>query len=1772
MVALLALAWISCELLSVAADDSSSMDTKTARRAKYERWRRQHCTNCTVNGKEYQGHSRFRYDEGCFRYRCTCRCDGSWQCPAERTINLCERREQAKTRWRNQAEKRRGEGRRRHRECKTCRVNGTDYPGHAYFRHTDGCTSYDRCICHCNGTWLCPASWARNVCGNQTTAAAPRTSTNAAPTTTTIVTATTTMAAATTTTTAAAPATQYGVTTTAPTEPGVRTNSSSSSGGGRSRRQYGRCLACTAFGKTYKGNSVFQAQLGCTNYTRCLCECNGSWNCPARFAVNTCTASPSSTTRKGCNSCSAKGKTFPGGHNFSHTDGCVEYRDCVCNCDGSWSCPGSAARNVCADGDERSTTVSSTAQGKACSECSVYGETFEGGKHFTISRDCWEFRDCMCHCNGSWICPPQSSRNLCKTGKDDAPSRCKACEAYGKFFTDQRFNVTDGCLEYRYCTCRCDGYWECKGENAINICEVKPPTTTSAVSQSSCYDCTVKGKTVAGGTEFELTDGCYHYTGCSCACDGSWDCPAETGRDLCSETQSGSGCRKCKSTDGRIHLPNRPFQFIDDCIERNCDCFCNGSWSCPGDRSKWICTDRCRGCEVEGRQVGNNTQFQHRTGCLEYTCSCHCNGSWSCPGETVRNTCPVGVRDNCNKCQISASEQYPGESDFVLRQGCLHYKCRCNCDGSYNCPGEDSRNICHGEELGGCRSCVVSPNEIYQGGSDFNLRRECITSECTCFCNGTWQCPVEKYRNVCIGEDPGGCTTCQVDSNLTFRGNTDFDYRKDCFHYQCRCNCDGSWNCPGEHTRNLCKGEVPGGCRSCEISEQEFYPGDSNFEMVKNCIHYKCRCSCDGSYSCPGHRARRVCVLGPNGEERPIDPRDRRPRCLQCQVPDGNKFEGNTNFTLTEGCFQYQCSCKCDGSYECPAERTKNTCNDSPRRSYATSEPRGQPQCRPCSAYGTMYLANSSFSLTRDCYRHNCDCHCNGSFTCPAERTVNICRDSRSQETTTRPARCYTCRAFGEEHAGNSSFSFTRGCFKYNCDCHCDGRYECPAARTIDVCRKPDSTSSTPRPRESPCRRCRVSDQSQFEGNTEFSLQQGCYKFFCSCACDGSWNCPASKTVDTCSESYRRNTTSSVTSPGHSCSVCRRDGREYSAGTAYKITNGCQQFDCTCQCDGSSSCDLNNPTNICLTRQHRGDEDTGRSRPKFQSPQDANKKSCLSCNVIGQQVSPGQEFHLERNCVRYTNCQCRCNGHWQCANRENVCVQERVSDNERVVVKKFEGASSIVRTPAVSQETFDGQNQGRRGQEMESSAWVYVDGDDSSFVKVKDNDRTGGGYKIEVQTKYAPSFDTRNSRPVAEIRDRKTSKVYTASGSRPGNESFIQHEVDASESPVATGRGISRCNKCAVDTREYPSGAHFDKRRGCVVYKCLCLCSGSYRCRVTADHHCTEEKRTSSCSNCQYNGMIFPGDMGFTVREGCLERHCSCHCNGTHSCPSSKPLPGCSAAAQVSGGQAGAGSFYPNQPHVPTSVGYVRRSGHPVYTHCPSCGSGGSVVYHNPTQTAQHPENPTLRAKPEPESNRCGGCEVEGTFRAGGETFTFQKDCVEFDCYCSCGGSWKCSGRPLDCKSSTEESPRSPGQAGGVREEIDHTRDVEVRDDSRRHFRPAPAVAPPELLRSGRCVDCVVDGRTVKHDTSFVRRQGCLETVCRCDCQGQHVCPQDDAVNVCQLESRKSVQQKKGCQVGNKVYLTREFHLVESCVQRTCVCHDDGTYTCARTPQDLEVC
>lgn len=101
---------------------------------------------------------------------------------------------------------------------------------------------------------------------------------------------------------------------------------------------------------------------------------------------------------------------------------------------------------------------------------------------------------------------------------------------------------------------------------------------------------------------------------------------------------------------------------------------------------------------------------------------------------------------------------------------------------------------------------------------------------------------------------------------------------------------------------------------------------------------------------------------------------------------------------------------------------------------------------------------NSYFDVQDGCLRHRgCICYCNGTWSCPKERSINTCEGER----VVGPARtCKSCNAKGKVVAGETYFDLEEPCKRYRyCRCRCDGSWECPEQYAEDTCKSPTTPS-----------------------------------------------------------------------------------------------------------------------------------------------------------------------------------------------------------------------------------------------------------------------------------------------------------------------------------------------------------------------------------------------------------------------------------------------------------------------------------------------------------------------------------------------------------------------------------------------------------------------------------------------------------------------------------------------------------------------------------------
>ena len=313
---------------------------------------------------------------------------------------------------------------------------------------------------------------------------------------------------------------------------------------------------------------------------------------------------------------------------------------------------------------------------EGCQKCIVDGGQIDGGTYFSHINGCISYSSCYCGCDGKWQCPAQNAKNTCTgtgsgsiIGSDD--SGCRSCVIDGvPYVGNSDFTYRNNCLEWTDCRCRCDGSWRCASNSARWICE------------NVCRECEVDERKYPGKTQFRYEKECTVYDPCTCHCNGSWDCPAQNGKWICTDK-----CLEC-SINGRKYTGNSDFSLREDCWEWDpCRCKCDGSWECPRENAKWVCTEQCLECDVNGKKYKGNTLFQYVEGCYEYNCNCRCDGGWSCPANRTRDRCRLNMATGCYFCNVN-DEKFEGNSLFSYEDKCIKYnKCTCNCDGSWECPG-----------------------------------------------------------------------------------------------------------------------------------------------------------------------------------------------------------------------------------------------------------------------------------------------------------------------------------------------------------------------------------------------------------------------------------------------------------------------------------------------------------------------------------------------------------------------------------------------------------------------------------------------------------------------------------------------------------------------------------------------------------------------------------------------------------------------------------------------------------------------------------------------------------------------------------------------------------------------------------------------------------------------------------------------------------------------------------------------------------------------------
>ena len=172
-----------------------------------------------------------------------------------------------------------------------------------------------------------------------------------------------------------------------------------------------------------------------------------------------------------------------------------------------------------------------------------------------------------------------------------------------------------------------------------------------------------------------------------------------------------------------------------------------------------------------------------------------------------------------------------------------------------------------------------------------------------------------------------------------------------------------------------------------------------------------CECHCNGGYSCKGYRTVTSITL----------PSEKRTNCATCYV-DRRNVQADTPFQIQRGCFQINCQCLCDGSWECPFQTPKYTCKGRPGSTSVGTYTQERYSIAGSHVYRTGAVDSDS-------------------------RTVITGVDTSDVIST---GICSSCSILGKDYDGNTAFTLQDGCLRFGCACDCSGQWNCSSVEGSD--------------------------------------------------------------------------------------------------------------------------------------------------------------------------------------------------------------------------------------------------------------------------------------------------------------------------------------------------------------------------------------------------------------------------------------------------------------------------------------------------------------------------------------------------------------------------------------------------------------------------------------------------------------------------------------------------------------------------------------------------
>ncbi|KAH3868184.1 hypothetical protein DPMN_031324 [Dreissena polymorpha] len=927
---------------------------------------------------------------------------------------------------------------------------------------------------------------------------------------------------------------------------------------------YRECRECVINGRRYNRPDVeFQADVGGVRMT-CRCDCVGGYRCVSEGRVCTDLSGCTET----CPGCVIEGRRYAGNTQFEifHSSYGINMQ-CACECGGSYKCNGTKQTQKCfGDG----------CPVNGCNECEIDGRRYAGNSRFEAMIDNVRMQ-CTCSCSGNYRCEGNVTDTKCYgTGCSEVTGPCGQCNVRGKWYAgNTQFAVLNDDGIVMECTCECNGRHTCVGKRSITVCDESGCKNTG----ESCLSCIVDDREVPGNTRFQRTERGIDMD-CVCKCTGEYKC--EGRRVICEGPNCGtSGCKRCV-IDGVPYTGNTRFNYKKGNAEHLCTCFCDGTHSCTGSGFEISClggecaADKCRNCVLDNTEYQLDSRFRLQKEGLTMSCVCECDGAYRC--FSISGTCLGKECDSygCKSCSVDG-RSYAANSEFELNGKMV---CTCACDGQYNCRSKHFAVTCTGSDCGtqgsSCKRCNVD-GDIYEGNSRFQITKYGLFMQCACNCDSTYTC--RGYQIISTGERPEevGCRSCEV-GDRRINGNTRFQMMVDGERQVCSCNCNGEHSCSTPTSE----------CRNCFIDGRE-YTSNQDFTLTRNGNNIRCTCQCNGDFVCVGRRIDNTVFDG----------------CSTCSI-FGVTYKGDTRFTTDVGGVRMLCECQCSGEYKCRGYRTVTNV-------LLPAEVKPTDTCTPCYVAGQERPGNSRFQIQRSCYSIDCICGCDGNWDCPQQVPRYTCTGKEPEFLSEARQRLrysiagshvYTSGArpsgpdtavifaneeltateFGgrgstgcsgrcyindQEYAANAVFVLQDGCLRWSCTCDCNGQLNC--TNVIGT----DCTGTLGPWDHTQCKPCTAFGGTHAP-NQWFTANDTCYRYRCMCSCDGTFECPPRMTVQTCDRPDL------IFDPAkNTCRKCVIGENEYAFGTKFQHVDDCNQYECTCKCDGSYSCPGSTAVRVC---------------------------------------------------------------------------------------------------------------------------------------------------------------------------------------------------------------------------------------------------------------------------------------------------------------------------------------------------------------------------------------------------------------------------------------------------------------------------------------------------------------------------------------------------------------------------------------------------------------